>query len=185
MVHRLSAALLLTAWALLSGCASSEHGRDIDDPANSLVFGHIDMSEAPTSVDYAWIMQVAPPAEKPYWGTGIKDGLFYSSYLPPGTYQLSSFGGSGFFRGEHRYSFPKQGRNETAVRIDKPGIYYLGSYKYKKVKTGMFEQGKFTIERVKTPTETELLQRILNENADIKKSKWGDKIRARLARGKP
>lgn len=182
MQHRLGVIIGLFLLGLLAGCAGGGHGRNIDDPSNSLVFGHIDMSEAPTDVSYAWIMQVAPPTETPYWGTDVKKGLFHTSYLPPGTYQMSKFGGSGFFAGEHEYSFSKQGRNATAVKIEKPGIYYLGSYKYKKVKTGFFEQGKFTIERVNTPTEAELLKRILAEDDDIKKSNWQAKIQARLAK---
>lgn len=181
MKQRLRTGFWLFALALLAGCAGGGHGRNIDDPGNSLVFGHIDMSDAPTKVTYAQIMQVAPPTEKPYWGTNVAKGLFYTPYLPLGSYQMSTFGGSGFFKGEYQYSFPRQGKNDTAVRITKPGIYYLGSYKYKKVKTGMFEQGKFNIERVSAPTEAELLKRILDEDSEIKNSVWGEKIRARLA----
>ena len=87
---------------------------------------------------------------------------------------------SGFFAGQHEYSFPKQG-NRTSLRISKPGIYFLGSFKYKKVKTGFFQQGKFAIEKVSKPTEAELLKRILDEDDDIRDSAWGAKIRARLA----
>jgi hypothetical protein len=67
------------------------------------------------------------------------------------------------------------------LRISKPGIYFLGSYKYKQVKSGMFSQAKFTIEKINKPTEAELLKRILDESSDIKDSAWGNKIRARLA----
>ncbi len=164
---------------LMAGCSSSGPERDINDPANSLVFGYIDMEDAPTGVSSAWLVQVAPPSESPYWGLGVNKGLFYNSYLPPGSYQLSKFGGSGFFAGEHEYSFPRQG-NETALRITKPGIYFLGSFKYKNAKSGFFEPGKFSIEKINKPSEAELLQRILDEDSEIKKSSWGDKIRARL-----
>jgi hypothetical protein len=180
MNHRQWVAFVLLTLGLLSGCASSDPGRDIDDPSNSLVFGHIDMSDAPTQVKFASILQVAPPTDKPYWGTLVNNGLFHSSYLPPGTYQLASFGGSSFFGGGYEYDFGRQGRNQTAVRIDKPGIYYLGSYKYKKIKTGLFDQDKFAIERVNTPTEAELLKRILEKDSEVKGSKWAAKIRARL-----
>lgn len=163
---------------LIGGCATG--GRDINDPTNSLAFGYIDMDDAPTSVSNAWLIQVAPPSEEPYWGMGVRKGVFYNSYLPPGTYQVSSFAGSGFFRGNYEYSFPRQGRNATAVRITKPGIYFLGSYKYKKVKSGFFEQGKFNIEKINKPTERELLERILKEDSDIRDSKWAERIRARL-----
>jgi hypothetical protein len=138
------------------------------------------MDDAPTQVSSAWVVQVAPPSDTPYWGLGVSKGLFYNSYLPPGSYQLSKFGGSGFFAGQHEYAFPKQG-NKTSLRITKPGIYFIGAYKYKKVKTGMFSQAKFAIEKINKPTEAELLKRILDESGDIKDSAWGNKIRARLA----
>lgn len=182
MVNRVGMFLLVAALAALSGCAGGGHGRDINDPSNSLVFGFVDMSEAPTKVSGAQIMQVAPPTDKPYWGTDVRDGLFYTSYLPPGSYKLATLHGSSFLRGEHQYNFPRQGGGDTAVRIDKPGIYFLGAYKYQKVRTGMFEQAKFAIERVPSPTEAELLQRLLDSDPELKKSVWADKIRQRLAR---
>jgi hypothetical protein len=130
---------------------------------------------------YASIQQVAPPTQEPYWSLSVRKGLFYTAYLPPGSYQLSKFGGSAFFTGEHVYGFPRQG-NQTALRIEKPGIYFLGSYKYRDVKTGMFEQGKFSIDATNKPTEADLLRRILEEGSGIKDSAWRDRIQARLAK---
>lgn len=182
MINRLGILLLLAAVTSLSGCAGGGHGRDINDPSNSLVFGYVDMSAAPTKVSGAHIMQVAPPTDKPYWGTDVRDGLFYTYYLPPGSYKLSSLHGSSMLRGEHQYNFPRQGGGDTAVRIDKPGIYFLGAYKYQKARTGMFEQAKFGIERVPSPTEAELLQRMLEQDPELKKSAWADRIRERIAR---
>jgi hypothetical protein len=172
--------LLLSVVALgfLAGCAGGGHGRSIDDPSNSLVFGFVDMGNAPTKINGASLMQVAPPTDKPYWGTDVRDGLFYSYFLPPGSYQLSSISGSSFWKGDYRYNFPRQG-SEQAVRITKPGIYFLGSYKYKDVKSGFFEGGKFDIERVSSPSEAELLRRIL-EDKEIKGTAWEGKIRQRL-----
>ena len=172
---------LALAVSLLAGCAGGGHGRDINDPSNSLVFGYVDMADAPTKISGAQIMQVAPPTDKPYWGTDVRDGMFYTYYLPPGSYKLATLHGSSFLRGEYRYSFPRQGA-EQGVRIDKPGIYFLGSYKYQNVKTGMFEQSKFDIQRVKSPTEAELLQRMLDADPELRSSAWADKIRARIAR---
>ena len=182
MINRLGMLLVVVAVTALAGCAGGGHGRDINDPSNSLVFGFVDMSDAPTKVSGAQIMQVAPPTEKPYWGTDVKEGLFYTYYLPPGSYRLATLHGSSFLGGEHQYNSPRQGGGETTARIEKPGIYFLGAYKYQKVKTGMFEQSKFGIERVSKPTEAELLQRLLDTDAEVKKSAWADKIRQRLAR---
>lgn len=181
MKQRIWIALGLIALGLLAGCAGGGHGRDINDASNSLVFGYVDMSDAPTKLNGASIMQVAPPSDKPYWGTDVRNGLFYTYYLPPGSYKLASLSGSSFFKGDYRYNFPRQGA-DTAVRITKPDIYFLGSYKYKDVKTGFFEQGKFSIERVNTPSEAELLRRILAEDGEIKGSVWEERIRQRLAR---
>lgn len=182
MANRVAIALLLAALAALAGCAGGGHGRDINDPTNSLVFGYVDMSDAPTKVSGAQIMQVAPPTDRPYWGTDVRDGLFYTYYLPPGSYKLSTLHGSSFLRGDYQYNFPRQGGGNTTVRIDKPGIYFLGAYKYKTVKTGFFEAGKFGIEPVASPSEAELLQRMLDKDPEIQKSAWADKIRQRLAR---
>jgi hypothetical protein len=182
MNKRAGLLLLVAAVTALAGCAGGGHGRDINDPSNSLVFGYVDMADAPTKVSGAQIMQVTPPTDKPYWGTDVRDGLFYTYYLPPGSYKLATLHGSSFLRGEYRYSFPRQGGGNTAVRIDKPGIYFLGAYKYKDVRTGFFEQGKFDIERVSSPTEADLLQRLLDSDPEVKKSVWADKIRQRIAR---
>ena len=170
----------LLALGILVGCAGGGHGRSINDPSNSLVFGYVDMADAPTNVNGASIMQVSPPTDKPYWGTDVRNGLFYTYYLPPGSYKLATLYGSSFWKGDYRYNFPRQG-SEQAVRIKQSGIYFLGSYKYKNVKTGFFEGGKFDIQRVDSPTEAELLQRILKEDGDIKGSVWEEKIRRRLA----
>ena len=137
------------------------------------------MDDAPTSIAYASLQQVAPPSEAPYWSLAVRKGLFYSAYLPPGSYQLSRFGGSGFWAGEHAYNFPRQG-NQTALRIEKPGIYFLGSFKYKTEKSGVFEPGKFSMQKVSKPSEAELLKRILDEGSGIKDSAWRDRIQARL-----
>ena len=181
-MRRLLVLSLLAALALLAGCAGGGHGRDINDPANSLVFGYVDMADAPTKVSGAQVRQVAPQTDKPYWGMNVREGLFYTYYLPPGSYQLATLHGSSFLRGEFQYNFPRQGGGQTTVRIDKPGIYFLGAHKYKDVKTGFFEAGKFDIQRVDTPTEAQLLQRILDEEKELKGSVWEEKIRQRIAR---
>jgi hypothetical protein len=182
MTNRVGIALLACVLALVAGCSSGGHGRDINDPSNSLVFGYVDMADAPTKATGAQIMQVAPPTEKPYWGTDVREGLFYTYYLPPGSYRLATLHGSSLLRGEHQYNFGRQGGGDTTVRIEKPGIYFLGAYKYKGVKTGMFEQSKFGIERAPKPSEAELLQRLLDADPEIQKSVWADKIRQRIAR---
>ena len=187
--------LVVLGLIVLPGFAGDERHIDVDNPDNSLVFGYIDMSDAPTKVTGAWLRQVSPPTEKPFWSMGVEKGLFYNTFIQPGSYQISSFAGSGFVRGSYEYKFSRQGRNQTSVRINKPGVYFLGSYKYVKIrKKSMFKQAKFSIERVSQPTEAELLRRILEDTMKIQKAKkykgprkikvedtrWAEVIRARL-----
>lgn len=172
--HKLFYACLAAA-ALLSGCASSSPPRDLNDPTNSLYFGYIDMTDAPTGVGSADVEQLAPPTKYPYWQAGVSKGLFCLSVLPPGSYQVTQFVGGNTF-----YTMPRQG-NPTSLRIVKPGIYFVGSYKYVSVKSGFMEGDRFAIKKVNTPTEAELLERIVKYD-DIAKSAWKEKIEARLAR---
>lgn len=181
MIERIRRWSLLLLAILLASCGSRSIGpeRDINDPSNSLVFAYVDMSEAPTKIDGA---SLKPQGEEGYWSMGVaSDGqLLTQSYLPPGSYQLDSLRGSGFFAGNNVYRFPTYGRNETALRIQKPGIYFMGSFRYVKVKTGVFEASKFAVERVKAPSELELLQRIQKEDW-VKGTQWEARIRNRIA----
>lgn len=172
-------ALAFLAMASLTACASNTIGpeRDVNDPGNSLVFAYVDMEDAPTKLESA---SLKPQGEEGYWTMGVEDGLMSQEYLPPGAYQLASLSGSSFLHGEVSYDFPAYGRNEASVVVKKPGIYFLGSFKYKEVKTGMFEQGKFDIERVTSPTELELLNRMLKQDW-VKGTQWEARIRARIA----
>jgi hypothetical protein len=180
---RLLRLCLLALAVFLSACGSGNIGpeRDANDPTNSLVFAYVDMDEAPTKVHGA---SLKPQGQEGYWQMGVidhKDGqLLIQSYLPSGSYQLASLRGSGFFAGNNVYQFPTYGSNETAVRIQKPGIYFMGAYRYHKVKTGFFEGGKFDFERVNTPTELELLQRLQQEDW-VKGTQWEARLRNRIA----
>ncbi|MDK9556949.1 hypothetical protein QQF73_04870 [Marinobacter sp. M216] len=172
--------LTLLAVALLAGCAFSGGGRSIDDPTSSLVFGYMDMEEAPTSMDYVKLQQVAPRSEAGYWDMGTDDGIMYNQYVPPGSFKVAHFGGSSFLMGEHRYSFPTYGRNATAVTIEVPGIYFIGAYAYQEVDTGFFEADKFSIEPTETPSEKELLNTLLTMDW-VEGTQWESRIKNRLA----
>lgn len=172
--------LLLLASALsLSACVATGPTRDINDPANSLIFGYIDMDDAPTDLEYAHVKQVFPSTEYPYWQLGVEDGVLYSGLLAPGGYQMSNFGGSSFLGGPVEYSFPNYGRNQTAVRIDSPGIYFIGAFKYEEVDTGFLEADKFSMAPISSPGERELLERIAKMDW-VKGTQWEERIRARL-----
>jgi hypothetical protein len=148
-------ALLLTA-----GCSGWKPFEDPVKEGESLVFGYIDMSDAPISLQWVSMKRLRPVTEAPYYRFVVADGLFYRTATLPGTYKFESFGGEGW-NTRYTFSFPVQGRGAMDPIIDKTGIYYVGAYKYKKVKTGFFEQGKFEVEKVDKPGEKELLLRLL------------------------
>ena len=172
--------LILLTTALLTGCAFSGKGRSIDDPTSSLIFGYIDMEDAPTSMDYAKVQQVAPRTDDGFWTMGTDDGIMFNQYVPPGAYKVAHFGGSSFFNGDHQYSFPTYGRNATAVSIEEPGIYFVGAYAYREVETGFFEAGKFSIEPIEAPSEAAVLKTIL-EMDWVEGTQWEARVRNRLA----
>lgn len=169
---------LMVLVSLLSGCAGTiGPERNLNDPTNSLVFAFVDMKDAPTKVDGA---SLKPQGEEGYWHMSVEDGLMYQQYLPLGSYQLATLSGSGFFKGNYVYTFPAYGKNQSAIRIQKPGIYFLGSFRYKEVKTGLLEAGKFDIERAGVPTEAELLERI-RKLKWVKGTQYESRISSRLA----
>ena len=155
---RLWPALLL----LLAACATTPsltapEGKDV-----SLVFGHIDMSEAPSDLHWVTMQRLRPVTETPYYSFWVVDGTFFRINVPAGTYKFTKFGGhSGWKNTSYTYGFPSQGQSKLDRRIDRPGLYYAGSWKYRKVKTGFFQPGKFDVEASRTPSELELLQKML------------------------
>lgn len=170
--------VILLASIIMHGCAPLI--KRIDDTNRGIVIGYIDMDEAPTELEFVDIYQALPKTKEPYWGCAIDDGMFYH-ILPLGSYQISSFGGVErfliFSGASYVYNMPDYGANETSVRLKKPGIYYAGSYKYKKIKTGFFSPNKFDLIKTDKPTERELLKRLTKDAAG---TPWEPVIRKRL-----
>lgn len=168
---------------LLSGCGGRAITKaDIDKPDVSLVYGYIDMKKAPSRMQYLQVKQVLPKTDKPYWGFGVYKDVFYHMALKPGSYQLENFGGmSGLKLGflylggkQFIYEFPGQG---NGLRINEPGLHFVGAYKFKKA--GTFWNRKFDLEPVKSPSEKEILTRMLPR---LKGTKWEAKVKARIAK---
>jgi len=159
--------ILLPALLFSSGCAlfSTEEPIDPNDKTVSVIFGYFDMSEAPSwgGIDWTSVKQYKP--KQAYYSCAVEDGLFFHIGASKGSsLQVDQFGRNTrwYSNAAYTYNFGGKGRNETATVIKKPGVYFLGAYKYKPIESGsFFEADKFDMEKTKTPTEKELLTKLL------------------------
>ncbi len=161
-IRMLAAALLVVA---LAGCASAPPV-DPKDERLSLVYGHFDMKAAPSSLD--WVSLKKYDSKKPkgeWYHLAVHDGVFLHVGIEPGSYQVDKFGGMGgiplLTRRPFEYDFGGQGRNDTAIRIQTAGTYFLGSYTYVDHSGGLFQADKFELKPSATPGEKDVLQRVI------------------------
>ena len=153
----------LAAMALVAGCATT-NPVDPKDTSTSLVFGYFDAKDAPSSVDWVSIKRYGGAPW--YYKLGMRDGLFWHIGIEPGSYQVEKFGGLKrvlIFSNEVEYNYGTTGRNETAVRIVTPGVYFMGAHRYVAHDGGLFAADKFEMQTVNSPTEKELLARVIAE----------------------
>jgi hypothetical protein len=169
--------LLVSFTLLLVGCASNGT-RVTDFSDRSLGYGWLDIKDVDANRLHAVdIYQFSPKTEEPYYRTAVKEFkggyLYYSMALVNGSHKTVTAQGQrclGFLCSNtiYKYSFGKQGDSVGAVTIKSPGVYHMGSYKLKDVKTGFFEQGKFeVISADNAPSKREMLEEILKDAQDV------------------
>ncbi len=157
------AAGLLIMMFVINGCGGSDaKPSDPRDPTLSLVFGYIDMEDAPTTLEWVMIKRYKPKPQ--YLGfCRVEKGMFWHYGISNGLQRVERFStGSNYYE-------PIAG---TGIRIKKPGIYFMGAYKYKSTKKGAFFSGdgaRFRMIRIKSPSEKNLLKRLLKEFKSDKK----------------
>lgn len=156
--------LILVFALLMVGCA----GLDPVDPKDhtlSVVYGYFDMEEAPADLNWVSIRQYK--GKRHYYNAAARENsFFYHIGIEPNSYQVEKFGGAGnsfFGPDSYVFNFGTAGRNETAVRIKKPGVYFLGSYKFIEHEGGFFEGDKFEMKPSKKPTEKQVLQMVYDD----------------------
>lgn len=149
------------------GCASGPGKIDPKDESLSLIYGYFDMTDAPSNVEWVFIKNYGNSKDEGY-RIGAKDGLFLHVGVEKGSYQVSTFGGVGgipmLTRRDFRYDFGSKGRNSTALRITTPGVYFLGAHRYvNHAGKGMFDPDKFEMRPARTPTEKEVLKKVIQQ----------------------
>jgi len=180
--------LVLLSVVVLAGCASGTRVTDFSD--RSLGYGWLNIKEVDANRLHAVsIYQFRPQTAQPYYPTAVKEFkngyLYYSMALPNGSHKTESAAGQrclGILCSNtvYKYSFGKQGSDVGAVTIKNPGVYHLGSYKLKEVKTGFFEQGRFeALPAADAPSRREMLEEILKDAHDV--PAIAERIRRELA----
>ena len=156
--------LILPTLLLISGCASSPDPIDPKDKNRSVVFGFFDMEDAPSWGGIDWVSVKRYKPKKGYFAAAVEDGLFYHIGVPNGSFQVDEFGRNTRFYSNARYvyNFGGKGRNKTGRIIKKPGVYYMGSYKYKNIDSGsIWKPDNFKMVKSKGPSEKVLLKKLL------------------------
>lgn len=162
----LPAALLM----LLGGCASSSI--DPKDDTLTMVYGYMGANDLFGPIKWASLKENRQPAvyhdltiERDFAERG---GIFWHMGLKPGSYQLDDFGLPNV-----RYEYGNVSKNITTFRITQPGLYYMGSYWHER--TGKIITTGFEIKKINTPTEREIVQRLIK----LFESEGNDKVYVR------
>jgi len=166
--------LLLPIILLNSSCSfTKDDPVDPNDKTLSVIFGYFDMDDAPSwgGIDWVSVKQYKP--KQSYYSCGLEEGIFWHIGVTNGSLQVESFGRNTrwYSNAFYSYNFGGQGRNETSRIIKKPGVYFLGSYKYKPIDSGsFFAPDQFDMVKTKFPSEKQVLARLLQimqEDGDL------------------
>jgi hypothetical protein len=166
----------MVVFFMVAGCSSGPYiMKNPKDSNASLVFGYFDMSDAPCRLGWIQLRQLNTDKKDPTEVFAVSNGIFYDEMIIPGLYRFDVFVGSS---GRTIYYFPMpQGKNEWDPVIEKPGIHFVGSYKYKKSEHTPLQSGHFSIVKINTPTEKEILEKLLAYAGD---TVWVNKIKERI-----
>ena len=170
-----SSILLSAVVVFVAGCAIGPD-RVTDFTDRSVVFGWIDIGDVDANrLHQVQLYQLSPQTDTPYWNpkfVKLEGGyLYYAFSFPNGTFKLYKLSGQRCItvlcgKSTFSYSFGRQG-DTAAVRVDSPGVYYVGGTKLEEVKTGFFEAGKFDVKYTdQGPTERQMLEAMLPDARD-------------------
>ena len=173
----------------LSACAGKPKLEKRSSDNNSLVFGYIDISSMDVKTTWTSIKRVFPQQDKPYYKMGVLRGeindnkygaIIFNEDLPFGSYKVTRISGHYWsFLSKYgvRYGFPEAGSTQLSVRINKPGIYYLGAYKLKRVGSSWAWNEKFELIEDKSISRKNVLKALLKITTN---PEWKMKIKKEL-----
>lgn len=168
--------LMCSILVFVAGCAAGAT-RVTDFTDRSVVFGWIDIGDVDANRLHAvQLYQLSPQTDAPYWNpkfVKFEGGyLYYAFSFPNGTFKLYELSGQRCVtilcgNTSFSYSFGRQGET-AAVRVDSPGVHYIGAIKLADVKTGLFEAGKFDVQYTdQGPSERQMLEAMLADARDV------------------
>lgn len=181
MLKRIILFFYVSIIPLMLACASMS--KDISN--NAFIFGRIVNESESLSLQYVKFIECPNTKNSKEYesDTHKQAGYFWLANLKFGSYRAIRFYQRSLADiitsnpGRH-YTLPSYGSGPFLVRINKPGIYYLGTYKYKidpkKVTVAEILIGSpitFTMEKVKDDNPAEILEWIL-KNRIRKSSPW-------------
>lgn len=182
-VQQLLALYIATLAIGLAGCSTTGHLVPPSEANISAVYGYIDMSDAPTGLQWITMKKLQPRSDTPYYHFYVDDGMFYRSEIPPGTYKFWEFGGFSQWKNtDYTFQFQGQGKGEMDRVIDRQGLYFAGCYRYTRIKTGFFSPNKFDLEPIEGDCERETLERLARWSKD---ATWNRLISQRLSELRP
>ena len=176
---------------LFPGCMLLREKHKVGNASHdgSLVYGYIDPAGLPREFNgmkknfyRVIIKQFSPKVKNDYiYHAAVSDekGLFWISDLKAGSYAIVEFN-DGYSEyclpsflissPENYWMLPDYNVENTAFKVDSPGIYFTGSFKYRTVKKQTFASpGIFELERDPNPNHKELLGRLVKLS---KNSRW-------------
>lgn len=164
---------------LLGACSTSGHVAPTSD-RNGIVVGYIDMRDAPSVLDI--VIMKRQDRDTPPYLFHVEDGVFFQLDVEPGRYKFTRFGGSSFLKQTaYDYKFPAERKGELDVTVHGPAIHYVGAWRFRNTSQGLLAgvltPGSFDIERISSPTEREILQKVLGDASNVH---WKAMIRARI-----
>ena len=147
----------------------------------SLVYGYLDMGDAPTPLGWMEFRQLAPASDAAFYQMRVHEGLFYLEKFPPGLFALGEFGGERYGR-PLAYALPRTSPS-LRITIREPGLHFVGAFKFRRATGPAGEAGtgqRFLLDAIPALRERDVLARIL---PFARGTPWEARIQERLARG--